>query len=30
MRSFDPILLVENDFLDIMTLKRGFEGYRSK
>jgi CheY-like chemotaxis protein len=23
MRSFDPILLVEDDFLDIMTLKRG-------
>ena len=23
MRSFDPILLVEDDILDIMTLKRG-------
>ncbi|MFZ4728688.1 MAG: response regulator [Pseudanabaena sp.] len=29
MRSFDPILLVEDDFLDIMTLKRGLRDIKA-
>ena len=30
MRSFDPILLVEDDLLDIMTLKRGLRDINAK